>query len=48
MSKKHFEDIAEALKVSGASDHVVQQVAAALARHNPRFDWQRFVRAATQ
>jgi len=46
MSKKHFEVIAEALRASHASTDTILAIAEALQAFNPRFNAERFVRAA--
>ena len=45
MSRKHFVEIAAALKDSNASMETVQAMCNVLARMNPRFDRQRFIAA---
>jgi hypothetical protein len=46
MSRTHFEAIAAALRASHASMDTILAIAAALETSNPRFDAERFVRAA--
>ena len=46
MTRKHFELIANALKVSGAPLNVIRKVAEELATTNPRFNEEQFINAA--
>lgn len=47
MSRKHFQDIARVLKLTKASAETIEEMADMLAAHNPQFDRDRFIAAAT-
>ena len=42
MTRKHFRQLAEALRTTEASHDTVLQVALVCARSNPNFDWDKF------
>ena len=42
MTRQHFEAIAEALRLSEASQETIDAVAKVCNRYNPNFDWDRF------
>ena len=48
MSREHFRAIADALRESGASLETIKAIALVCERNNPRFDRDRFIRAATE
>lgn len=47
MTRKHFEVVADILKRNNASETLVQEFAQYLQDQNPRFNYPRFVKAAT-
>tara|TARA_R110002012_G_scaffold263822_1_gene447050 strand:- start:283 stop:471 length:189 start_codon:yes stop_codon:yes gene_type:complete len=42
MTRKHFRQLAEALRITEASPKTVKQIALVCARNNPNFDWDKF------
>ena len=42
MTRKHFRQLAEALRITEASPETVKQIALVCARNNPNFDWDKF------
>lgn len=47
MTRQHFQALADALRASNAPGNVRDAIACTLASFNPRFDRERFIRAAT-
>ena len=45
MTRKHFKQLAEALRISEASPETVKQIALVCARNNSNFDWDKFRQA---
>lgn len=45
MSRKHYKAIAEALLKTGASVDTIRAIAYVCANDNPRFDYQKFLKA---
>lgn len=48
MTRKHYEALARALAVSHASLHTILAIAEVCEQENPRFDHERFCRAAME
>jgi hypothetical protein len=42
MTRQHFQAIAEALRLSQASQETIDSVADVCNRYNPNFDWDKF------
>lgn len=45
MTRKHFRQLAEALRITEASPETIKQVALVCARNNPYFDFIKFKQA---
>ena len=44
MTRQHFEAIAEALRLSHASQETIDAIADVCNRYNPNFDWDKLIR----
>jgi len=48
MTRKHFRKLAEALRMSKASDETIEAIAYVCRSENPRFNFQTFIEACKE